>query len=98
MFDSTSRYYTKEVATYTTRDGRDIAYVRRRFLPRGKDRSLLVEVTVSEYDRLDLITSRTLGDPLQFWRVADANDAMDPFDLISEPGRTIRVAVPLVEA
>lgn len=87
----------KEVATYTTQDGQDIAYVRRRFLPRGKDRALLVEVMVSESDRLDLITSRTLGDPLQFWRVADANDAMDPFDLISEPGRTIRVAVPQVE-
>jgi hypothetical protein len=97
MFESTSRYYPREVATYTSPDGRDIAYVRRRFLPRGKDRPLLVEVTVRESDRLDLIASRVLGDPQQFWRVADANDAMDPFDLVSDPGRTIRVAVPQVE-
>lgn len=97
MFDPTSRYYQRETATYTAPDGREVAYVRRRFLPRGKDRELLVEVTVQEHDRLDLITAHTIGDPLQFWRVADANDAMDPFDLVSEPGTTIRVAVPQVE-
>jgi hypothetical protein len=38
-----------------------------------------------------------LGDSEQFWRVADANNAMNPFDLTAEPGKTIRVAVPQVE-
>jgi hypothetical protein len=96
MFDSTSRYYALKTATYTTADGREITYVRRRFLPRGEDLPLLVAVTVTDGDRLDLITARTLGDPEQFWRVADANNAMNPFDLTSEPGETIRVAVPQV--
>jgi nucleoid-associated protein YgaU len=41
-------------------------------------------------DRLDLIAARTLGDPLLFWRIADANLALDPFDLV-EPGRALTV-------
>ncbi len=97
MFDTTSRYYTLETATHTTSDGREITYVRRRFLRQGEDMSLLVEVTVSDGDRLDLITTRALGDPEQFWRVADANNAMNPLDLTAEPGETLRVAVPQVQ-
>jgi len=97
MFDTTSRYYTLETATHTRSDGREITYVRRRFLRQGENLPLLVEVTVSDGDRLDLITARTLGDPEQFWRVADANNAMNPFDLTAEPGETLRVAVPQVE-
>ena len=40
--------------------------------------SLLTEVTVVQGDRLDTITTRTLGDPLQFWRICDANDTYEP--------------------
>ena len=58
--------------------------------------SLLAEVTVIRGDRLDLIAARTLGDPEQFWRVCDANDAMNPVILTEEPGRTLRVPVPQV--
>ena len=36
-----------------------------------------------------------LGDPEQFWRICDANDAMHPLDMTSEPGRILRIAVPL---
>lgn len=97
MFAPTSRYYSLDTATHTTRDGRRIAYVRRRFLPRGETRPLLVEVTVTDGDRLDLIAARNLGDPEQFWRIADANDAMNPFDLTEEPGAVLRVAIPRVE-
>jgi len=93
MFESTSRYYTLENATLTAPDGRVTAYKRRRFLPDGKDMQLLVEVTVTEGDRLDTITARTLGDPEQFWRICDANNTMNPSDLI-KPGRMVRVPVP----
>jgi hypothetical protein len=96
MFEHTSRYHALETATYTTPDGRVIAYKQRRFLPQGKEMPLLVEVTVTEGDRLDIIAARTLGDPEQFWRVCDANDAMNPFDLTTEPGRVVRVPVPQV--
>lgn len=94
MFEHTSRYYTLETATLTAPDGRVIAYKRRRFLPRGESMPLLAEVSVTQGDRLDLITARTLGDPEQSWRVCDANNAMNPFDLTTEPGVTLRVPVP----
>ena len=96
MFEPTSRYYALANATLTTLDGRVIAYKRRRFLPRGEDLQLLVEVGVTEGDRLDLITARTLGDPEQFWRICDANDAMNPPDLTAEPGQVLRVPLPQV--
>ena len=96
MFEPTSRYARLETATFTAADGRAIAYKRRRFLPRGEEMPLLVEVIVSQSDRLDLITARTLGDPEQFWRVCDANNAMNPTDLTATPGLTLRVPVPQV--
>ncbi|MBW7885197.1 MAG: hypothetical protein H3C34_21715 [Caldilineaceae bacterium] len=94
MFDYTSRYYNLETETHTTPDGRTVTYVRRRFLPRLDTIQSLTEVTVNDGDRLDLITARNLGDPEQFWRVADANVYLNPFDLTAEPGRTVRVPVP----
>jgi len=94
MFEPTSRYYALEDASLTTADGSIIAYKRRRFLPDGKKMPPLVEVTVTEGDRLDLITARTLGDPEQFWRICDANNAMNPSDLTAETGRVLRVSVP----
>jgi hypothetical protein len=94
MFDPTSRYAALETATLTGPDGRLVAYKRRRLLPRGADLPLLVEVTVGQGDRLDVLTARTLGDPEQFWRVADANDAMNPAQLTAEEGRVLRVPVP----
>ena len=94
MFEPTSRYYALETATYSAPDARVVAYKRRRFLPQGEAMPLLVEVIVTGGDRLDLIAARTLGDPEQFWRVCDANDAMNPLDLTAELGRTLRVPVP----
>jgi hypothetical protein len=94
MFEPNSRYYNLETASLTTPEGEEITYIRRRFLPRGEDLPLLVEVTVTEGDRLDHITARTLGDPEAFWRVADANNTMNPDDLTADPGSTIRVPIP----
>ena len=94
MFESTSRYYPLETAVHTMQDGSIVAYKRRRFLPRGEEMDLLVEATVTEGDRLDLITGRTLGNPEFFWRICDANDAMNPFDLVAEINRKLRVPLP----
>jgi nucleoid-associated protein YgaU len=43
---------------------------------------------VAAGDRLDLLAARYYGDPLQSWRIVDANGGMDPFELL-EPGRTL---------
>jgi hypothetical protein len=96
-FDPTSRYARTPVETYLDDDGREIRYVGRRFLPEGSRQPLLAEVDVAQRDRPDLVAQRTLADPLAWWRVADANDAMDPAELTEEPGARLRVAVPQAE-
>lgn len=94
MFDPTSRYYNLEIATLDVPGGRTVSYVRRRFLPRGSGLPLLAEVAVAQGERIDLVAHRTLGDSEAYWRVCDANDAMDPADLTREPGRRLRVPIP----
>jgi hypothetical protein len=94
VFEPTSRYYAIPTAHWTSPDGRVVPYKRRRFLPPGESLPPLVEAAVAPGDRLDLIAARTLGDPEQFWRVCDANDAMNPADLATEPGRRLRVPLP----
>jgi hypothetical protein len=94
MFDFTSRYARLENAQYTTAEGRLVTYKRRRFLPPGAALPLLAEVQVRQGERLDLVAQRTLGDPLEFWRICDANDALNPFDLVEPEGQTLRVPVP----
>ncbi|MGH2538027.1 MAG: hypothetical protein ACRDHL_11580 [Candidatus Promineifilaceae bacterium] len=98
MFDPSSRYYNLETATYVEEaTGRGVAYLRRRFLPQGEKMPLLLELPVTAGDRLDLMAFRALGDPLAFWRIADANNALHPWDLLAESGRSLRVPVPQVE-
>ncbi len=96
MFESRSRYYNLETAQINTADGRKIAYKRRRFLPQGRDMLIAEEVIVRDEDRLDLITFATLGDSEQFWQICDANNAMNPLELIAEPGRMLKVPIPEV--
>lgn len=94
MFQPTSRYYELETVTFTTTDGRSIAYKRRRFLPPAEADAVIAEHTVTDSDRLDNITARYLGDPEQFWRLCDANSVMHPQELTAEIGRKIRIAMP----
>lgn len=96
MFEETSRYYPLETVQHITQDGRKIAYKRRRFLPQGAKMPLLLEVQVTRDDRLDLVTAQTLGEPEQFWQVCDANNAMNPADLLAEPIQMLRIPVPEV--
>lgn len=96
MFDPRSRYAKLQTATHQAADGRQITYVRRRFLPKGREMPLLVEATLRAGERLDHVTNRTLGHPEAFWRVADANNAMNPTDLVGEVGDRLRIPVPQV--
>lgn len=93
-FPPNSRYHTTETATLETADGKTIVYLRRRFAPNANRFSLLLEHTVTQGERLDLITARHLGDAQQFWRIADANSAMRPEDLTAEIGRKLRITLP----
>ncbi len=95
MFPPTSRYFGIETAEAVTPDGREVVYLRRRFLPAAGGVAM-AEHNVAERERLDNITARYLCDPEQFWRLCDANNAMRPDDLTAEIGR--RLIIPLPQA
>jgi hypothetical protein len=94
MAEHKSRYYLVPMADYETDDGRHIAYRGRRFHPQGEGIPLLSLHIVAPGDRLDRIAARALGDPEQFWQICDANNCLNPFDLLPETGATLRVPIP----
>lgn len=98
MFDPSSRYFALPTATHTMASGRSVTYVRRRFIPRAADIPMAGEVTVHQGERLDQIAARHLGQGEQFWRLADANDALDPASLVEPAGRRLRIPLPQAQA
>jgi hypothetical protein len=93
-FPPTSRYADVEVVKLELADDRVIAYLRRRFLPAPEDFALLREHVVRAGERLDQIAAAHLGDPEQFWRIADANGAIAPEVLTDVVGRRLRITLP----
>lgn len=97
MFDPTSRYTQLAIKTLTKSDPdgepRQIRYVERRFLPMADAVATLAEHTVLQGDRLDNLTAKYIGDPTQFWRLADANDTLRPEELTEEIGWRVRIAL-----
>lgn len=94
LFPPTSRYHNVETSTYKAADGKEIVHLKRRFVPAPERFTLLQEHVVVEGDRLDNITALYLGDPLQFWRICDANNAMNPPELTAKIGRWLRITSP----
>jgi hypothetical protein len=97
LFPANSRYYGIDTETLTKTDGKTIIYLRRRFVPSPERFTLLQEHRITEGDRLDNITAQYLGDPEQYWRVADANNAMNPADLVKQPeniDRKLKITLP----
>ena len=92
-FPPTSRYHDAETAKHETPDGKKIAYLRRRFVPPPDNFETIAEHTVKQGERLDQIAAEYLDDPEQFWRVCDANGALDPEEL-TETGRKVRITLP----
>ena len=94
FLSAASRYHNNDTAKYKTPSGKTIIYLQRRFLPPSARFSLLQEHVVSDDERLDNITAHYLGDPEQFWRICDANDAMRPDELTETIGRRLRITLP----
>jgi hypothetical protein len=96
VITDTSRYRDVGTSSWTGPDGHEHPYLRRRFIPDPSGVVTMAEHTVTQGDRLDNITARYLGDPEQYWRVCDANSAMDPDDLVHEDqiGRQLIIPLP----
>ena len=87
----TSRYYYTETALMDGPDSEPIIYLRRRFVPPPGLYFSQQAHKVIQGERLDNITAQYLGDPEQFWQLADANLAMRPEELTEESGRLLKI-------
>lgn len=94
------RYANAPTATFEERgpDGtrRLVRYYRLTVSPPVLVSTVVVTHVVAPDDRLDLISARYSGDPYGFWRIAEANDALDP-DTLVEPeavGTSIVILAP----
>ncbi len=94
MLPPSSRYASVGTTTLTTAGGTTVVYLERRFVPQPGSLSQSGRHTVMPGDRLDLIASAAIGDPSQWWQVADANRAMWPEDLTATPGTVLRITLP----
>jgi hypothetical protein len=94
LYPPTSRYYGIDTALLTAADGRQVAYLRRRLVPPPEQFATLSLYVVQEGDRPDTVSASQLGDPLAFWRIADANAAIQPEAMTATPGSTLRITLP----
>jgi nucleoid-associated protein YgaU len=94
MPSPTSRYASVGTTTLTTADGSTVVYLERRFVPQPGSLTQIGVHTVTPGDRLDLIAAAAIGDPSQWWQVADANRAMWPEDLTATVGAVLRITLP----
>ncbi len=93
-FAANSRYVGLETAEWTRADGLPVRYVKQRFIPMSENFSTLQEHRVEENDRLDNIAAHYFSDPELYWRLCDANGAMNPVDLTVKMGRRLRITLP----
>jgi hypothetical protein len=94
LFPENSRYYAMETRTIKRKDGSEVKYIVRRFIPKPERFASLAGHTVHQGERPDTIAAAYLGDPEQFWRVCDANGVMQPGELTENAGGIIRIALP----
>lgn len=94
LFPPNSRYHGLPIQKMVQPDGREVAYVSRRFVPLQEQFETLRIRRIVQGDRIDNLAYEVLGDPEQFWRLCDANNVLDPQELTAEVGRAIRITLP----
>jgi hypothetical protein len=93
-FPPNSRYHAVGTAVHVRGDGRNVAYLRRRFVPPPERFAEIATHAVVQGERLDHLAARYFGDPELFWRLADANGALRPDELVETLGRRLRITLP----
>jgi hypothetical protein len=93
-FGPQSRYSGVPLAVLQLRPGEPgVVYVLRRFIPSSDTMTIAGRHVVVSMDRPDSLAAKYFGDPLLYWRIADANAVVDPNELTNTLGR--RIDIPL---
>ncbi len=92
-FPPTSRYFGVQTATVLQPDGTLVPYLRRRFIPGSEHFTVVQEHQVTSGERIDHLGATYLGDPEQYWRLCDANDAMRPDVLTEHVGSMVKIGL-----
>lgn len=94
-FTANSRYNGVGLGLYATKaDPNGVRYVLRRFIPQRRDIAIAAEHVVQGGERPDLLAAQALGDSELYWRLADANLVIDPFELTDTAGARILIPLP----
>lgn len=95
-FDEASRYRGLPLLRWTDAGGREHVYVDRRPVPAREDLVAIGQVEVGDGDRIENIAAEQFGDARLWWRIADANRALDPMELTAPHniGRRLLVTLP----
>jgi hypothetical protein len=88
MFDPDSRYSQLTPLTVAGPNGTPVQILPIRFIP---ETTPLMSRRVSQGDRPDLLAYEFYKEPQLFWRIADANEAMRPAELVSTLGGLIGI-------
>lgn len=93
VFPANSRYHGLETHSMVLENGKKVKYLKRRFIPdKGKGSNYYTEYTVTQGDRLDNLAASYIGDPEQFWKIADNNLVLKPEELTDEIGNKILIS------
>jgi hypothetical protein len=92
-FPADSRYSGVPTRTLVAPDGREVAYLARRFVPAPEAFTTLAYRLVAEGERLDQIAAETIGNPEAFWLHCDANRVIWAEEL-EAAGTSLRLTLP----
>lgn len=87
MIFKNSRYAKVDIYTVTDAQGNQHQALKIRMVPATPS---FFQHTVTNNDRLDLLAFQFYGKADRFWRICDANNAMQPEELL-EPGRLVNI-------
>ncbi|SEN31382.1 hypothetical protein SAMN04489859_100467 [Paracoccus alcaliphilus] len=85
--DKKSRYATSQRVPWVRVDGSPVELIG--LTPRPA-RAAVFATRATDTDRLDTLAARYYRDPARLWRIADAAQALDPFDAVM-PGAPVQI-------
>jgi hypothetical protein len=87
MIDKSSRYAGTGTYSAVDASGESVEGLELRSIPQVHGVFLH---TVREGERLDHLAQRYFRDPKRFWKICDASDELDPFEVLV-PGRSVLI-------